>query len=59
MFSIIEEPVVAFFTTVNQAIEVLVPSKEILLAVRFFAVARLYDISLALGFQEGFEPGVN
>ena len=59
MISIVEEPVIAFFTSVNQAIEVVVPSREILLAVRFFAVARLYDISIALGFQEGFEPVVN
>ena len=59
MISIVEEPVIAFFTSVNQAIEVVVPPREILLAVRFFAVARLYDISLALGFQEGFESGVN
>ena len=56
MISIVEEPVIAFFTSVNQAIEVVVPAGEILLAVRFFAVARLYDISLAPGFQERFEP---
>ena len=59
MISIVEEPVIAFFTSVNQAIEVVVTPKEILLAVRFFAVTRLYDISLVPGFQEGFEPVFN
>ncbi|MAB55192.1 MAG: hypothetical protein CMN93_04780 [Synechococcus sp. CPC35] len=59
MISIVEEPVIAFFTSVNQPIEVLVTAREILFTVRFFAVARLYDISLAPGIQERFEPCIN
>ena len=59
MISIVEEPVIAFFTSVNQAIEVVVMAREILLAARFFAVARLYYISLAPGFQKRFEPRIN
>ena len=59
MISIVEEPVIAFCTSVYQAVAVVVPPSEILLAICFFAVARLYDISLASGLQEGFEPCVN
>ena len=59
MLSIVEEPVVAILAPVNQAIEVLVPAREILLAARFSAVVGLYDIALASSFQKGFEPRVD
>ena len=59
MISIVEEPVIAFSAPVNQAIEIIVLERGILLAIRFSVVARLYDISFASGFQEGFEPAVD
>ena len=59
MIPTVEEPVAAFFRSINQAIEDVVPARKSLLAVRFCIVARLYDISLAPGFKERPEPGVD